>query len=281
MNRCIDEKTGELITPYEFGQLEEQDRERFETHLRDCTFCRAELDKMAPLASKLWLHKDVIVRKLHEEGYHFEQARQELLSSLSQKRPLPQTDGWAVRGFFENLLRPRILVPAAVTVTVIALVLLLSSPTANHDEKLPYPLRPPYSGESESLLRDNSLITGDQYFRGGISDYSAGKYASAISQFRKALADRPDQGEWWLYLGVASYLDGRYFDAIQALSKADSLILPLYQPHVRWYLAQADLKTGKTKDAIQLLQWLRDRADNIYAGRADEELARIEADKKE
>jgi len=282
MSSCIDEKIGELISPYEFGQLEEPDRERFETHLSDCVFCRTELKKMSPLASKLWLHRDDIVKRLREEGYEFEQAKGELISSLSQERPRRHTDAWTIRRFFDNLLRPRILVPAMVTTAVVVLVLLLSSPTANHDERLPYPLRPPYAAESEYLLRDNSLMTGDQYFRRGISDYSVGKYGSAIVQLRKAVAEEPDQGEWRLYLGVACYLDGQYSEAIQALSKADSLILPLYQPHARWYLAQSYLKSGKSSDATQLLQWLCDRGDNnMYTDRAGEELARIGVDKNE
>jgi tetratricopeptide (TPR) repeat protein len=280
MNRCVDENIGELITQYELGQLGDQDRERFEAHIGECSFCRRELEKMAPVISEIWLHKDELLKKLHEEGYHFKDAREELRSFLSEERLKREKDAWSVRRFFDNLLRPRILVPAAGSVAVIALVLLLTSPVANHHDKLPYPLRPPYEGESELLLRDNTLMSGEQSFRRGISDYSSNDFRGAVSKLQKAVANQPDNGEWWLYLGVSCYLDGEYDQAIKALVTADSLISSVYKPHARWYLAQAYLQIGRSDEAQRLLLWLSDQGDsNIYIDKAEMELSKMQTNK--
>jgi tetratricopeptide (TPR) repeat protein len=277
MKRCIDENIGELITQYELGQLSNQDRERFEAHIGECSFCRGELDEMAPVVSKIWLHKDELLEKLHQEGYHFENAKEELVSYLNQDGLRREKDAWSVRRFFENLLRPRFLIPAAGMVAVVVLVLLLTSPVVNHQDKLPYPLRPPYEGESEFLLRENTLMSGEQSFRRGISNYSANNYKGAVSQLKKAIADQPDNGEWWLYLGVSCFLEGEYNQAIKALMTSDSLISSLYKPHARWYLAQAYLQSGNSKEALRLLLWLRDQSDNsIYTKEADTELNKIQ-----
>ena len=164
---------------------------------------------------------------------------------------------------------------------MIAVIFVIFSPFANQMDKLSYPLIPPFEGESEFLLRDLSLNEGEQHFTKGISEYSANKFGSAVSHLEKAVENRPNQGEWWLYLGVSCYLDGRYEQAIQALLKADSLISPLYKPHAKWFLAQAQLQNDNPDEAARLLKWICDQEENnIYTEKANTQLKEIQITQK-
>ena len=281
MSRCIDVELGELITQYELGQLTDEKNKLFEQHLKQCKFCRHELEEMAPVIAQILQHKDELINELHAEGISFETLRNRLLTSRQQeKKQLEKTETF-FRRIFDNVFRARVLVPAAGVIVIAVLCALIYSPTGSNLEKLPYPLQPPYSGESELTLRDYTLIGGEQFFSKGISCYSSNDYKAAIENLLKAVAKDPTEGEWWLYLGVSYFLDDQPQPAINALTNADKFILPVFMPHAKWYLAQSYILKGNPDLAIPLLEWICDQKDNsIYASRAEVQLKNISKNKQ-
>jgi len=259
---------GELITQYEMGQLSDEERDRFEEHLMDCDFCRRELEEMLPTISAMRRHKAEIVQGLHDEGISFESLKERLLAlprpSRAKKTSPKYTWDKIVLGF-KTFGRPRIFVPAAVVVTALLLfVTLLRHPenpylTYLSFEKLPY--RP-------QTLRGEMATEAERLFHEGMNDYLRGNYKGAIGSLRDAVTEAPDNGSWWLYLGVCYYLDHKGKRAIESLTRADALTQHSLKVRTRWYLAEAHLLQGDADKAIPLLEWISAQKMG-YAAQAD------------
>jgi len=268
MNECIAPEVGALITQYEMGQLSDEERNRFEEHLMDCDFCRRELEETLPTISTMRRHKAEIVQGLHDEGISFESLKERLLA-LSRPGQIQKTSPkyiWEkILQGFRTFGRPRIFVPAAVVVTALLLfVTLLHHPDNPYlaylsFEKLPY--RP-------QKLRGEMATEAERLFHQGMNDYLRSDYRGAIGNLRKAVEKAPDKGAWWLYLGVCYYLDHQGKQAIEALTKADTLTQHSLKIRTRWYLAEAHLLQGDVDRAIPLLEWIRAQKRE-YAAQAD------------
>ncbi len=60
--KCTDRETGQLLTRYELGALEEPLRQRFVAHLVECAFCHEEVYSMAPFMGALRQHREAVLR---------------------------------------------------------------------------------------------------------------------------------------------------------------------------------------------------------------------------
>jgi len=256
INGCIDPQVGELITQYELGQLSDEERDRFEEHLMDCDFCRRELEEMLPTISAMRRYKTAIIQGLHDEGISFESLRERLLGLHHTEQVKRASLGYLwqkVLHGFRRFGKPRIFVPAAVVVTASLLfVALLHHPENPYlpylsFEKLPY--RP-------QKLRGEMATEAERLFHEGMNNYLKNNYKSAIGNLKNAIEKDPDNGSWWLYLGVCYYLDHQGKQAIEALTGADTMTQHSLKIRSRWYLAQAYLLQGDTDRAIPLLEWI-------------------------
>ncbi len=270
MNECIDPQVGAFITQYEMGQLGDEERDRFEEHLMECDFCRHELEEMLPTISTMRRHKAEIAQGLHVEGISLESLRERLLA-LSRPDRIQKT---SPKNVWEKILqglkafsKPRILAPAVVVVTALLLFAIL--PLFHHPdnpyltylsfEKLPY--RP-------QKLRGEMVTEAEHLFHEGMNDYLVEDYKDAIANLKNAVEKAPDNGSWWLYLGICYYLDRQAERAIEALTKADGLTQYSLNAKSRWYLAQAYLLQGDADRAVPLLEGIRDQR-RTYATQAD------------
>jgi len=116
----------------------------------------------------------------------------------------------------------------------------------------------------------------DRSFNEGMEYYLKGNYKDTISRLTNAVEKAPENGTWWLYLGVCHYLERDAKAAVKALTRADSLSQFSDKTRARWYLAQAHLLNGDANQAVPLLQWLIDQR-KTYAGKADSLLTRVQS----
>lgn len=275
MEKCNSEKFKSLIFPYGMGLLSDSECSLFEEHLMDCDDCLSELQKVKPLVSVMRRHRTALVESLRADGMDFESLKKELLASYRKQRPARETVWQKITQILETLRRPRVLVP----VVGFALVLVLSfyiilpvkqqieSPfeTCLSFEKLPYqPIE----------LRNGMANEAEQYYLNGMEDYLEDDYASAISKLRRAVRMQPDEGKWWLRLGVCYFLNRQPEPAIEALTKADELTQLSYKIRTRWYLAQSYLLKGDSENAVPLLEWVAAQ-DRTYADEANSSLKSI------
>ncbi len=271
-NQCTDTEIGKLITLYELGQLDEERRESFEQHQIECDFCFRELQGMVPIISTLRNQKDDIVNKLHGAGLSFASQKQQLLTTYRIERP----NFWdEIIRIVKELTRSRGMVPAMVMTTVLILLLILP-PTPGTDN--PYlPLlsfqKAPYRLGS---LRGPAATEAQQSFESGMEKYLEDHFNEAVVHLREAVELNPDEGKFWLYLGISHYLNRQAEPAIEALTIADSLTEYSLSSRTRWYLAQAYLLADRDDDATPILVSLASQKRD-YAQKADSLLTKIQS----
>jgi tetratricopeptide (TPR) repeat protein len=271
---CTEPQTGKLIHHFEMGQLSEADRVRFEMHLLRCEFCATEVEAMFPVAAAMRANRESIWQGLAEDGITLKN-RQSLLPKESRDPRTQSASGWTSKLWRDSRkaladvsMKWKLLGAGGAFALSAAVVLLLvfSSPKIAGQyvpllsfQALPY--------EGSIRLRGDSSNPGQSDFDGGMRDYLFGNYAHAIPQFKHAVRQSPNQGEWWLYLGVACYLEKDIKRALASLQKADALLAGDNQNTVRWYLAQSYLLAGMRSEAESLLDGLAAR-NNEYTSRA-------------
>jgi len=225
---------------------------------------------MLPALSVMRRHKAKILKGLHDEGINFESLKKRLLALPRSGRIKKTSPKYIWEKILQGLRvfsRPRGWVPAAVVVT--ALLLMITLPLFHHPEnpyltylssdKLPY---------QPQKLRGEMASQAERFFHKGMNEYIRGNYKGAIGNLREAVEKVPDNGTWWLYLGVCYYLDGQGRQATEALTRADTLTQYSQKVTSRWYLAEAHLLQGHVDRAIPLLEWVRDQKRE-YATQAD------------
>ncbi|TKJ39759.1 hypothetical protein CEE37_10805 [candidate division LCP-89 bacterium B3_LCP] len=84
----------------------------------------------------------------------------------------------------------------------------------------------------------------------------------------------PQEGKWWLYLGVSYYVDRQAHSAVKSLSEAEKLTVNTLNDRAKWYLAQAYLLSEDPHNAIPLLEELKN-SDSEYLKKADELLTMV------
>jgi len=253
--RCTDPHSGDLLTAYGLGMLEDADRVRVEAHLADRPFCLEELYAEAPVDEALRV----------EPGRHAGALR----AGARAAQP-----GLAARlaAMLGRLLPPRVLAP----LTAVALVLLVglpdgvpSSAELARIEALPYvPL--------EMRGRDDELAAN---LHDGLDRYAAGDYAEAgrlLGAVWTAAGDDPawdDRHQAALYLGLARLLSGDGQAAVAPLEAARTSPLRPVAERGAWYLAQAHLLRGEPAASLPLLESLT--TSPVYGAAAAAQLIEI------
>ena len=258
MSKCVNEEVGRLITLYELGRLSNENRDRFEAHLMKCGYCFREVEVKMPIIDVLREYKAEILEELQNEGMGFKQHRRELLKLHREERLKRRTVGNVrdkISGVIEGFGRRKTLVPVAAV--AVALILLFTLPygpqplnpylTCLNFEKAPYKLmQPRAAAESEA---QGLFITG-------MNEYLQNDFKGAVNYLTKAVERSPNEGPWWLYLGVSLYLDRQAKPALIALIKAETLTDYSLKYTAQWYLAQAHLLAADADRAIPLLEGL-------------------------
>lgn len=243
--RCTDPRTGDLLTAYQLGLLEEAERLRVEQHLIECSHCQELAYDEAPAALVMRTRPQALLPSLER--------------SLATGRPsLAQRWRVALRG----ARRPRVLVPAlAAAVLVVVLVSIEQREPGDLADlarltALRYELVDHRAGERDPAL---------QQFRAGMERYVGGDYqgaaehlAAAVSAYAAdpARASTPQAWQARLYLGLSHLLAGQPEAALPFLREATASPLRPVADHARWYAAQALLVQGSAQDAAVLLREL-------------------------
>jgi tetratricopeptide (TPR) repeat protein len=273
-SECTDPEAGKLIHHYEMGQLEEPDRGRFEEHLMVCPFCAAEAEAMHRVATSIRANRNSIRQGLADDGITFQNLRQKLSGeprdphARSETGTMPRLWKECRQVLSDLSLKWKMLGAGGAVVLSAAVVLLLVLAPPRIDEHI-IPLLSfqalPYEGSIR--IRGESQLRGQSDFDTGMQAYGLGDYAHAIPRLQRAVDESPDQGLWWLYLGVSCFLQQDAKSAITSLRKSDLLITGDNQPKVRWFLAQSYLLAGKRSEALPLLNGLAS-GNNEYSSRA-------------
>ncbi len=299
MTQCSNEEFGRLIVHYELGWLSDEERDRFEEHLMDCDACLQELEQMRPIIGALRRDRAEILDELHRDGISFETLKGELRSRSPVNRSVFGKVMQVAVQALSNLRQARVLIPAVALISALVLVRIYylphylttakpeipkTVPATRPDGEIPAGGSAPmevygHLGSYGFILAFETLpyqpmklrgTTGDaeRSFDEGMEYYLRGNYRDAISNLNKAVEKTPENGAWWLYLGVCHYLERDAKAAIKALTRADSLTQYSNKTRARWYLAQAHLLNDDANQAIPLLQWLIDQR-KTYADKAD------------
>ena len=83
--------------------------------------------------------------------------------------------------------------------------------------------------------------------------YQSGDYAQAAERLRGLTAKHPRLAEAWFYLGVCRLFLKADADAAGDLERARSLAEAPLADYAGWYLALADERAGKVREARALL----------------------------
>ncbi len=123
----------------------------------------------------------------------------------------------------------------------------------------------PYPNVLTARATDNNTLTST------MSDYSSGKYTSALSGFAELKEMGIDSDEIDLYMGITYLQLDKTAEAIQLWSDLGSQ--HRYAPQIKWYLALAYLKSEQTDQAKKLLMALEQ--NNFNYQQAQEILQRL------
>lgn len=85
--RCIDPDVGKLIGHYETGNLKGGDRDRFEIHLINCTFCFNETFQTQPIITNLRVKAPAMITQLPRERTRAKAPLPARFFSLRNSRP--------------------------------------------------------------------------------------------------------------------------------------------------------------------------------------------------
>jgi tetratricopeptide (TPR) repeat protein len=261
---CKNPEIGKRIAHYEAGLLDEADRSRFEEHLLECDFCVGEVERMFPVATALLANRDRIREGLAEDGITFDALRNRLAPAArrNQRRGVLAPVGERLLGLRQTLKRPPVLWTALGTAVAMILVVVtfqfVGQPTESPSGSRCVPFLSfqalPYEGSL--TLRGEEARAGKEDFDKGMEAYLQADYQRAARYLRAAVGKSSDQAEWWLYLGVCSYLQRDAKRAIQSLGRADELAQGRVKLRARWFLAQTYLLAGDRDRAEPLLEWI-------------------------
>jgi tetratricopeptide (TPR) repeat protein len=269
MNRltCTNPDIGQLISHFEMGLLDAADRDRFEEHLLECGFCAHEVQSMDSVMAALRANRDAVRRGLAEDGITLDALKKKLLSHPRGQRRRGMWESF--ERWSDTLRRPAVLWSTAGTLTGLAILLsiiyLVVSPrtplTGRYVPLLSFQALP-YEGSM--TLRGEAAVKGQEDFDAGMQAYLRTDYKEAARHLKRAVEKTSDRAEWWLYLGICSYLQHDPKPAIRALGRADELARGSDRIRARWFLAQAHLLQGNRESAEPLLEWIVTQNKDYY-----------------
>ena len=263
-SNCKNPQIGKLIAHYEAGLLDDADCSRFEEHLLECDFCVEEVERMYPVATALLANREAIRQGLAQDGITFDALRERLAPATrsKQRRGVFAPIREQVLGLREALRRPPVLWTAVGTAAAMILLVVtfqfVGRPNESPADRRWVPFLSfqalPYEGSL--TLRGEGAVAGKEDFDQGMEAYLQADYKRAAKYLKQAVGKSSGQAEWWLYLGVCSYLQRDAKQAIASLGRADGLAQGSLKFRARWFLAQAYLLTADRDRAEPLLEWI-------------------------
>jgi tetratricopeptide (TPR) repeat protein len=232
---CTDIAAGALLLPYALGTLDAAEMERFEEHLLHCASCRDELQAASGRLRELRAQRGQIVRSLND-GKDQGETPPVLVRRDRPRWVWPQ----AAPPLSQNV--PPVKTEQTATTAPNTEPALAALATR---DKLPY-------------TRISSRGTQNDFedrFGKAMTEYETGQLASAREQLL-ALSERaPDHAEVWLYLGVTAYLSDD-LDLAESSLRQGLAQHPrtIHRQHLRWYLANLELRRGGAPEARTLLE---------------------------
>ncbi len=263
MRKCTDTKIGDLITFYEMNLLTKNDSARFEEHAIDCEYCMTELKNAKSRLSILHQQKQKILAELHKQGINYKSEKEELLANIPGKLTHNVFQFEGIIELLRQIIYGRELIPALVVTSILLMILILPPSTVPENPYLPYLT---FEKALHIPLDDSRAVQSEsfQFFSKGMSLYQNDQYHQAIEHLQMAAENDPDEGIFWLYLGICQYLDRQVEDAVETLYKARNLVDPVKKNTANWYLSQTYLLEGEASSAVPLLISLIDQ-DLEYA----------------
>jgi tetratricopeptide (TPR) repeat protein len=245
---CTNTGIGVMIGQYEMGTLSEAEQVRFEEHLLDCAHCRREVELMYPIASALAENRDAVLSALKQEGVTFESTSSKLQERVSAnarvvaaRKPKARVVYWGV----------------SVAVVAAAVIFIIGRMGIDSGGKYdPFIKFLPMDNPTPLLLRGTSGPIGQENYMNGVNAYVEADYKRAERYFSKAVSQSPEQGDWWLILGVCQFLRHDAKNAISSLTEADKLTEGTSRQKARWFLSQSYLMVEDVDAAVKLLEWL-------------------------
>ncbi|MFC1476202.1 tetratricopeptide repeat protein [Candidatus Zixiibacteriota bacterium] len=170
MSECVDQRLGQMLFPYELGQLDDREEQQFELHLLKCEHCYKEAQQFEPVARHIQHDSGVreSIRQIAEED-------SASIVSPDERKP-----------FFLKRLRPRF-VPVFVAAAVVLLILIL--------RPVQLEFRPTQEAVADQdrlaiMYFDNLADPGDSLRLGAmattllITDLSESQFVDVVSQDR-------------------------------------------------------------------------------------------------
>lgn len=257
-NRDIEIRDDDLLAAYELGLLDDDAARRFEAATRKDASLLEELFDGAPAAAAMTA----------------DPAR--LVAVLRAVRAESQPSTYArLRGFFADLLTPRILASAMVTAAVILALVLV--PTGEGKFAGLAVLEPLAYGQID--VRGDAP-TADRLFHDAMDSYLVQNWDTAAVGLEQAIAAGAGDASWsrndqaHLYLGSARLMAGRTGSAVTALQTAAVSPQPPVSERASWQLVQARLMLDDGHGALIELEGLLNSP--VYGQRALELKKRLE-----
>ncbi len=265
--KCINPAIGKLISRYEFGQLSEEERIAFESHILDCDYCFQSLYEMAPVVELMRQNPQLFIKALTaEEG-----------ASIGAKVGGIWSELWSrIRKAFAPIPKPVWLTAPIVAVALMVTAIHLTAPAKNYSElariePLPYIPIAMRAGEAPA--------ESERLFQRGMKFYAVEKYPEAIGELSLVVMKEPNNAEAHFYLGLCYLLSHQADSAIVRLEKAIEHGGDTFLEKGHWYLGNAYLLQGEGGKALAEFDKVVELAGD-YEWEAREIMKEIEEIKK-
>lgn len=217
--------TTELVLAYHDGRISPWQHRVVDYHMSLCESCRKVLDGVDGL-EQLEVEQTAIKKAPISDKSYF----------------------WAL---LTEFLEKKRLIPAVATVAAIILILILFLPKANPYAPLAKIAPAPYVAAEIRGDQDEARII----FETGMENYLNKDYAAAEHLLEEAVGTEPQNPQFQFFYAVSLLLNQDYPKGLNHLMEI-SIRQSTYKEDALWYAAQAQLKLGKSKQAIENLQEL-------------------------
>ncbi len=226
--KCTNEETGQLISLYEFGQISEEQKKLFETHLLECDACFQNFHNLSP-----------VVERMRENPEFFRSA----LEESEQLSFLGGIKNWlskAVSSGGEYLVPVpawgKAAVPAGIVIAVLLLFIMQPSmPLSDLARIEPVPYR------ALQLKGTMGATEAEQLFEEGMEFYVERKYEQAVEKLSLAVEKNPENLSFQFYTGLIYLLLKKEDEAIGHFERVIELGGNSLQEKAHWYLGNAYL----------------------------------------
>lgn len=250
---CDPSDREEMAERYVAGSLSPEEAEAFEAHLLECESCRQEV-RLA----------EAIREALLEDESGAEADDEEAESTAPAAAAAGGSDGAAVRGELPAWLRTAAALALAISLVLMAIVLI---PSGDVDPELAELGRvvqaPVYLGTSIRAPEARP----DSLFADAMDAYVAEDYAAAVDGLRATLAAGGDEPPVHFFLGASLLMLDRPEEAIDAFAAVEASGDSPYVDEARFYRAKALLSEGEAEEALEFLQGVVG-SDSPVAGHA-------------